>query len=105
MNGLEAKEREALHHARRYPPAVYKITPDLFMDPYAHHSVEQNEGVWLNHSRSRPNCRVVSVQRQGKVVALVVVAVKDISLGEELVQIEGKIVTPLTFCFINLYFS
>ena len=83
-------KKEALHQARGYPPTVYKLTPDMFMDPYAQHTAEENEGVWLNHSRFRPNCHVVSVQRQDKVFALLVVAIKNISLGEELVHDYGR---------------
>ena len=61
INQSEVSGRERTHEERGYPSAVYRISNSLYLDPYDELTPDQNEGVWLNHSRFEPNCRVVPV--------------------------------------------
>ena len=45
-----------------------------------------NPGVWLNHGQLSPNAKVVAVRETGDIIGCVVIATKDISAGEEVIQ-------------------
>ena len=51
---------------------------------------QNNPGVWLNHSRRNPNCKIVAVRDKGVIVGCVAMAIRDISEGEELCQDYGR---------------
>ena len=88
---VEVKERD--HEDKKYPSAIYKLT-QLYLDPYQYKGKElnpkQNPGVWLNHSRLSPNAKVVPVREAGEIIGCIVMAIKDISSGEEVKQDYGS---------------
>ena len=89
MSASESREREKQHEA-----AVYRVRHNLYLDPYLLNGQvlepKNNPGIWLNHTRYTLNCKVVPVLDNQQIVALVVVAVRDISKGEELIQDYGR---------------
>ena len=87
-----AKERQ--HEEKQYSCAIYKLTPQSYLDPYKYQGQEMNPrnnpGVWLNHSWLSPNAKVVAVREAGYIIGCVVIATEDISAGEEVIQDYGR---------------
>ena len=85
-----AEQREEEHEARNYPPAIYRLGGGKCLDPYVWQgqllTPEDNPGVWVNHSRRTASAKVLSVMKDNNLVCLLVVAVRDISEGEQLFQ-------------------
>ena len=90
MNRGEVAGIEMNHERMGYPSSLYRVTNSIFLDPYDELTPEQNKGVWLNHGRFEPNCRVVPVMSGDNYIALRVMAIKDIARGEELLQDYGR---------------
>lgn len=92
ITGPEAEVRVANHTARGLPDAVYKISANTYLDPYELDGEDvtttlTNPGVWLNHTCKSPNCRTrICRYPNGSFRALVLVALKTVSLGHELTQ-------------------
>lgn len=87
----ELERREKRHIEMKQPASVFKISSQVYFDPYevdgAEITTQQNPGTWINHSRQNSNCRVVPVRsKKGVLHGLVVVATKDILTGQELLH-------------------
>ena len=91
MSTAEADRREFIHKANEYPAGTYVITKKQSLDPYLADGREitpaDNKGVWLNHKSKFPNCKVVACRASDQsIIGLVVVAIKPVSIGDELFQ-------------------
>ena len=89
---VPAAEQE--HEQLGFPSAMLFINARVYLNPYRVRGFvrrpTENPGTWLNHSRFRFNCKLASVKEGGERLGVVVLAVKDISEGDELLLDYGR---------------
>lgn len=91
MTEEDFDDRTAYYEAKGLPSALYQISQGKWYDAYLveGHELQStlpNSGVWVNHSRRNPNCKVARCMANGHLRGLIIVATKTVPEGSQLLQ-------------------